>query len=356
MATLAVRATGMMTAVGLSSPATYAALRAGISGVTQSQLWDPTSGECITAARVPLRQWWEGAEKSVDLLTPAVEECLAAAAPVPASRIPVLVGTPSPDRLCRWSGLDEQILPSLQAKLGVRFHEASAVLPRGNVAGVVGIQRARELIDGGEVSRCIVAGVDSLVHQETVIAYLDQWRVLTPANSNGFIPGEAGTAMLLGPAGSAGSPEQRQSPPTPELHILGLGLAREKAIIASEEPLRGDGLAEAIQSALAEAGLKIDDLAYRITDLNGEHYKFKEASLAFTRLGMKPRPEPFDIWHPIEFVGEIGAAIVPCVMGWALHAGIKGYAPGLHVLSHFSNDDEERAAVVARFVQGGATP
>jgi 3-oxoacyl-[acyl-carrier-protein] synthase-1 len=348
----------MMTAAGLSSAATFAALRAGVSGVEMSELYDPTSGEKITAARVPLLQWWEGTEKAADLLAPAVEECLAAAAPVAAPRIAVLVGTPAADRPGRWSALDERILPALQAKLRVKFHETSAVLPRGNVSGVAGIQRARELIRGGEVSRCIVAGVDSLVHQETVLAYIDQWRVLTPANSNGFIPGEAGTAMLLGPAEedarSAGAPDPRRSPPISELQILGLGLSRERAIIASEEPLRGDGLAEAIKAALAEAGLKIDDVAYRVTDLNGEHYKFKEASLAFTRLGMKPRPEPLDIWHPIEFVGEIGAAIGPCVLGWALHAGHKGYAPGPNVLCHFSNDDEERAAVVARFVPGGA--
>jgi len=347
MATLAVRATGMMTAAGLNSQATCAALRAGVSGVNLSKLWDPFSGECIAAARVPLWQWWEGPGKLVDLLAPAVQECLAAAAPVPAARIPLLLGTPALDRPFRWPGFDERILPDLEAKLGVKFHPASAVLPRGNVAGVVGIQQARQFINDKHSTYCIVAGVDSLVQQNVVRAYINQWRVLTPTNSNGFIPGEAGTAMLL-------ARPECDPPLTAELHILGASLAQEEATITSEEPLRADGLTIAIKKALGEAGLTINEIAYRITDLNGEHYKFKEASLAFTRLGMKPRPGAFDIWHPIEFVGEIGAAIVPCVLAWALHAGTKGYAIGRHALCHFSNDNGERAAVVTRFAAGDA--
>ena len=59
-----------------------------------------------------------------------------------------------------------------------------------------------------------------------------------------------------------------------------MGLAREKATIESEEPLRTNGIVLAIREALSEGEVTFQDLHYRITDLNGEHYKFKETGLS----------------------------------------------------------------------------
>lgn len=330
----------MMTAAGLEPLATFAALRAGISGIDEAKYRDPETGQPISAGRVPLWQWWEGTPKLIDLLAPAVQQCLSAA-PVKPSEIPLLIGTPDPKRPFCWPGLDERILPGVERKLGTKFHAASAVIPRDNVSAVAGILRAQELIENRKARWCIVAGVDSFLQRDMVGAYIEERRVLTPANSNGFIPGEAGTAMLLGPADS-------EPIVAGELHILGTSMTREKATILSEEPFRAEGLIQAVRQALAQAKVTIDDCDYRITDLNGEEYKFREASLVMTGV-RRSRAGLFDLWHPIEFVGEIGAAIGACVLGWALHAGQKGYAPGPVALCHFSNDDGERAAVVVRF-------
>ena len=86
------------------------------------------------------------------------------------------------------------------------------------------------------------------------------------------------------------------------LEILGLGFAHEKATIDSKDPLRAEGLTEAIRRALAQAGLAMKDVSYRLTDLNGEHYKFKEAAFAFGRLLRVPLADAIDLWHPIEYV------------------------------------------------------
>jgi 3-oxoacyl-[acyl-carrier-protein] synthase-1 len=88
---------------------------------------------------------------------------------------------------------------------------------------------------------------------------------------------------------------------------------------------------------------------FRITDLNGEHYKFKEMTLAMVRYQRKPKPKLFDLWHPIEHIGDVGAAIGPLVLGVALHAGQKGYGNGPTVLCTFGNDDGERAAAVVTY-------
>jgi 3-oxoacyl-[acyl-carrier-protein] synthase-1 len=340
MIPLAVKAAGMVTAVGFNAASSCAAMRAGISGVKQANLWDAESGEYISAAKVPLPQWWEGLGKLAELVAPAIHECLVTAEPVAASQIALLLGVAGSDRPHRLGGLDHKLFDEIEFRLDVQFHRESKIIPRSQVSAVVGIQEAACLIDKGVVRFCIVAGVDSFLQQKVVEAYMQERRVLTLKNSNGFMPGEAGCAVLVGPAGSADGEE---------LRILGCGIAREEATVASDKPLRGDGMAQAIGSAFSQAGITIFEVDFRITDLNGEHYKFKEATLAPTRFHRKRKEGLFDLWHPIEYLGEVGAAIGPCVLAIILHADRKRYAPGPVVLCHFGSDDGDRAAVVVAF-------
>ena len=120
----------------------------------------------------------------------------------------------------------------------------------------------------------------------------------------------------------------------------------------SEEPLTGAGLTGAVRGALSQAGLSLSDVSYRITDLNGEHYKFKEANFAAGRLMSESRTEVFALWHPIEGIGNVGAAIGPCALAVALDAAREEYAPGATVIVHLGNDGTERAAVVLKYQQG----
>lgn len=343
MTPLAITASGMVTAVGFNSPASCAAIHAGISGAKEANLWDYETGNYISAAKVPLPHWWEGLGKLAELVVPAIHECLVAAKPIPAEEIPIFLCVAAPDRPFRFEGLDEQLLEEIEYRLKLRHHPSSLVIQRGRIGGVVALQEALRIIKKRIALCCIIAGVDSFLQQKVFDAYMEQRRILTPNNSNGFIPGEAGSSVLVAP---------RRDASEGELEILGIGIARESATIESEEPLRGDGLAQAIKAAFSQTDLTMFDIACRITDLNGEHYKFKEATFAVTRFIKKPKEELFDLWHPIEYIGEVGAAIAPCVLGVALHAGRKGYAPGETVLCHFSNDNGERAALIARFSMG----
>lgn len=331
---------GLVTAVGLNAAATCAAIRAGISGAEEAKLWDGENGEWLVAGKVNLPQWWDGCGKLVNLVGPAIRECFGAATMVSADDIPILLGVAELQRPHRTAGLDEALLDEIADALGVSKNPLSAIFPEGQVSGVLAVQQARRILASGRAAYCIVAGVDSFLSQAVVSAYMERRRILTSSNSNGFIPGEAGCAVLLCTS------EQRQAD---GLLILGTGNAQEAATIESEEPLRADGLATAIRIALDASGLTILDTSYRLTDLNGEHYKFKESSFAVTRLEHERRAMTFDMWHPIEYVGEIGAAIVPCLLTIALYAHRKKYAPGPAVLIHVGSDSGERAALVAQY-------
>ena len=341
---LSIVASGLVTAVGFNSAASLAALRAGVSGIRETHLADRQSGGPLLGAKVDLPHWWEGLDKVVDLAAPAIDECLQAALPEEPERIPILLGVASPDRPGRWEGLDTRLLEKIELKLDLSHHPESRTFATGQTAGIHGMIAAYDILTKRKARCCIIAGADSYLQQDTVDAYVAQQRIMTEDNSNGFFPGEAGAAVLVTLGGwDKGS----------QIQVRGLGTANEPAPIASEEPFRGEGLTEAVRLALQDAGLTLEDLAWSLTDITGEHYKFKEAGFATGRLSSGSREDIFDIWHPIEYLGEIGAAMVPTLLAWALHAGQKGYAPGARALCHVGNDGCERGAWVTEFSAGG---
>jgi 3-oxoacyl-[acyl-carrier-protein] synthase I len=334
---IAILASGMVTGVGRTAPSSCAAIRCAIDNFSETRFMDQ-GGEWIVGSQVPLEQAWRGLSKLVNMAVPAIEECLAQTGEVKPAEIPLLLCVAEKERPGRLEGLDGQLFSEIQTALGVRFHAKSGMIARGRVGGALATAQARKLIYEEQMPLCIVAGVDSFLIAGTLAAYEEKNRLLTSQNSNGFIPGEAAAAGLLGPPSAL-------RPPASALLCLGIGTGQESATIESEEPLRANGLVQAIKAAFADAGCGYEALDYRITDCNGEQYLFKEAALAMTRT-LRVRKELFDIWHPADCIGEVGAATLPAAFGVALAAARKNYAPGLGALCHFSADDGTRLAVV----------
>jgi 3-oxoacyl-[acyl-carrier-protein] synthase I len=336
---IAILAAGMVTGVGLDAPSSCAAIRCAIDNFSETRFMD-SGGEWIIGSQVPLEQPWRGLPKLVHMVVPAIRECLAQAGNVRPEMIPLLLCVAEKERPGRLEGLDDELFSDVQTELGVRFHARSVVIPRGRVAGGLAMIEARRLIHEERLPFCIIAGVDSYLVASTLAAYEEKNRLLTSQNSNGFIPGEAGAAILVGP----------QTPT--DLLCLGIGTGEEHATIDSEEPLRADGIVKAIKAALADAGKSMADVDFRITDSNGEQYWFKEAALAVTRI-LRVRKEEFEIWHPADCIGEVGAAIGPCALGVAQAAARKDYAPGRSPMCHFSADTSERLSLVLSGATGG---
>jgi 3-oxoacyl-[acyl-carrier-protein] synthase-1 len=335
MTRLSILSAGMVTGVGLNAPATCAAIRCGINNFRETRFMDK-GGEWIMGSEVPLEQPWREMEKLARLAASAIRECLDGLQE-PAERVPLFLCVAEKDRPGRFNGLESEIMERVQSELNLRLNEKSAVIPLGRIAGAVALDKTSKLFQQERIKYCLIAGVDTFLSATTLSAYEEKDRLLTSKNSNGFIPGEAGAAVLIGaPHGETGESGVR---------CLGIGFGHEKATISSEEPLRAEGLVQAITGALADSKLKMGDLDYRITDVNGEQYGFKETTLALTRI-LRQRKEEFDFWHPVDCIGEVGAAIVPSVLSIALAAARRGYSLGEKVLCHFGNDSGERAAVI----------
>jgi 3-oxoacyl-[acyl-carrier-protein] synthase-1 len=328
---LAITATGLVTPVGLTAAQSCAAFRAKISNPTPTRFID-SGGEWIMAHQVELEQPWRGLTKLAKMAALAIEEALADIPRKQWDALPLLLCVAEADRPGRMAGLDDELIEMLRAELGVRFADESAVVPQGRVGVAVALLHARQLIAAGH-DRVLIAATDSLLTWPTLRHYELEDRLLTARNSNGFMPGEGAGALLVEAA--RGIPG--------ELACTGLGFGREAAHIASEEPLRAEGLANAIRDAVRESG-SLRSVDVRVCDVAGEAYYFKEASIALSRTRPYQQEVP-ELWHPAESIGDLGATSGCCCVSHYGSAAQRAYAPGPLALLHLSNDLGQRAAM-----------
>lgn len=333
---IAIKSTGLVTSVGLSAPAACAAIRAKISNPTETRFID-LGGEWIMAHQVLLEKPWRGRAKLAKMAAMAIAECLEGIPRQEWASIPLLLCVAERERPGRLEGLDDQLFLEIQQELDAQFAPESSIVPQGRVGVAIALARAHKLLHEGNFSHVLIAAADSLLTWPTLSVYVREDRLLTEQNSNGLMPGEGAGALLVGrPTGNA------------ELLCSGIGFGVEKAHIDSGEPLRAEGLATAIKGALADAGCEMHDLDFRITDLSGEQYYFKEAALALSRT-LRKRKEEFDIWHPAECIGETGAVGGLAVLAVANAACRKAYTVSPNILTHMANDAGQRAAAVLHF-------
>jgi 3-oxoacyl-[acyl-carrier-protein] synthase-1 len=334
---IAIKRTGLVTAVGLTAPQSCAAFRAKVANPTETRFID-SGGDWIVAHQVALEQPWRGLSKLAKMAAMAIGEVLVDVPKGQSGKLPLLLCVAEPDRPGRMAELDDQIFPMIEKELGIRFAPESVLVPQGRVSVAMAMLQARSLLAQGKSAHVLVAATDSLLSWPTLSYYEQHDRLLTQSNSNGFIPGEGAGALLLA------APDVR----TDQLVCTGIGFGREAVRIASDEPQRADGLTQAIKAALLDAGCQMHDLDFRITDISGERYYFKEAALALSRT-LRQRKVGFDLWHPAECTGEVGAAAGTAIIADASAACEKQYTRSRNLLTHMSTDAGDRAALSLQY-------
>jgi len=267
----------------------------------------------------------------------SIRECLRNIPQPSWQTVPIMLCVAEHERPGRVEELDEALLDAVEGELGVRFSEQSKIIPHGRVSVAAALDRARHLIGETQTPYVLVVAADSLLSWATISHYERRGRLLTAANSNGFMPGEGAGALLVTAPG-----------PDAQLLCTGIGLAIERVHVDSENPLRGEGLTKAIAAALTEAGQEMGAMDFRITDLSGEQYYFKEAALAVARI-LRTHKDEFPLWHPAECIGEQGATAGVAMLAVADAACRKAYASGPRILAHMANDGGQRAALILQF-------
>ncbi|MET0068545.1 MAG: hypothetical protein ABW096_00795 [Candidatus Thiodiazotropha sp.] len=338
---LAITATGMVTGVGLNAPATCAAIRCAIDNFQETRFMD-SGGEWILGCEVPMEKPWRGKTKLIKMAAAAINEVLQGNPEINTVQTPLLLCLAEHSRPGRIIGDDTQLFNDLQEELGLEFDDQSLVIAAGHVSVAIALKHARELIHQQGKRHVLLAASDTMLVTPTLAYYEEKDRLLTSKNSNGFIPGEAGAALLVeSGSGKTGN----------VLCCEGLGFAVEASHVESEEPLRAEGLTEAIKKSLHDAECEMGDLDFRITDISGEQYYFKEASLALSRT-LRQRKEEFDIWHPTDCIGDVGSALGLIMLSVLKAACTKNYSMGNRMVAHLGNDEGKRISIVLTWRRG----
>ena len=339
-ASLHIQAAGMVTCVGLDAASSCAAMRGRLDGFAETRFMGP-DGEWLIGGAVPLPRNWIGVKRMAHLAAGALAD-LGRQMPGGLVGVPILLCLAEEDRPGR-PVPDPTVMAGLLAEILQIPAPRMQVIAHGRPSGFVALDRARRLIAAGD-DPVVILGLDSYLTAQSVAHYLGQTRLLVPGNANGFIPGEAAAAVLCTAA------------PGP-LRMTGLGLAREVAHIYNaagkdglDLPLRGDGMTRAYQLAMEQAEVDLAHIEYRISDLIGEQYFFKQATLASLRLERGRTPFQ-DLWSPTENLGNIGAAVVPVMLAQLMTAEARGYAPGSPALMEGSGDDGACGAAVFHAVR-----
>ena len=98
-------------------------------------------------------------------------------------------------------------------------------------------------------------------------------------------------------------------------------------------------MTSAYRAALDEAGIELNRVGYRIADLIGEQYWFKQTALASLRLDARAARRSRTSGAPARSLGNVGAAVVPADdRHGASPPPRKGYAAGNPVLIEASSD------------------
>ena len=226
----------------------------------------------------------------------------------------------------RIDGLDDELLLEIQQELGRRFAPQSASLPHGRVGVAVALAQARNADRRGQAAARADRGHRQPAHAGPRSAHYERDdRLLTAQQLQRLHAWRRRAA----PCSSAPAGSGRRT----GLHRHRLrhreGAHRFRRAVACRRPT------QAIKAALADAGCEMHDLDFRITDISGEQYYFKEAALA---LVAHAAPAQGGVRHlaPGRMHGEAGARLASRSSPLADAACRKGYTPGPeHSCSHW---------------------
>jgi 3-oxoacyl-[acyl-carrier-protein] synthase-1 len=344
---------GMMTAVGDSAAQTATSVRAGISRYEESSIYNkrflPMTMALLPEENLPpLHEELESLtpgltsrqRRMLRLTGPALNEAIASLAST-AKPVPLLLATPEPmpnlpDRPAPASGkfLDHLITQCDTDRID---RGQSKLFPTGRAGGLQALDAAIDMLQSEQHDHVLIGGVDSYLDLYLLGTLDAEGRIKVDGVMDGFAPGEGAGFLLL-----CSDKGRESQTPKPTVKVHKPGTAQEPGHRYSEEPYKGDGLAEAVTAAL-EAGLEDEQVRTVLCSMNGESYSPKEWGVSTLR-NAASFDDALRLEHPAECFGDIGAAFGPVLIGLAATGMQKGYLAG-PCLVWCSSEGADRAAV-----------
>ena len=335
---------GTISPLGPTSAAMAAAVSAGISAVQETallskhlipikmaQVPEPVLSPLdprLISARLPSRQ-----VRLLQMAAPALQQLQPL---LPQGVVmPMLLALPDviADLSHPWRGnAIEQLAMQSGIPLDVRNSKAAEI---GRAGGLHALKHVFQLIEQGQ-DWVLLGGIDTYWDAE-LLARLDaQDRLLLENSLDGFQPGEGACFVLLASERVAGSLA------APRVALYRPGIAQEAGHRYSDEAYRGDGLANAVREAIAQAPTAKIDAVW--TSMIYDSYGAKEFGVAITRNSAHFSPAASQN-HPVDRFGDVGAAIGPTLISLIFELSRRPKKPGQHHLLCCSSDTANRTAV-----------
>ncbi|HEY6867060.1 MAG TPA: beta-ketoacyl synthase N-terminal-like domain-containing protein [Candidatus Eisenbacteria bacterium] len=349
---------GAVSPVGLSAPATCAALRAGIArlGAIETHRVEGPQMEPrpVTGGRVPT-EWlagepeeeaWPGHERFGAMPPPPATHLVApgAARLIELARVAAREAweqaglAVAPVRVTLYLGVDERDdAQAVGRELGPLA--ASLVVERtGRAAALTALDRAARDLAAKRIECALVGGVDSLVRREILEGLDREGRLRQAGRPGGVTPGEGAAFLVV-----EREPTARGRGVAPIVRVLGTAVADEPTA-GTDEPNRGEGLTRALRAAREAAG-PLDAKPLVVCDLDGDRYRALEWSFADLR-ALGDLPGGGEVWHHADCIGDAGAAHNALGLVWAATALERGYARRAAALVWGASAGKTRAATV----------
>ncbi|MFT5717159.1 MAG: 3-oxoacyl-[acyl-carrier-protein] synthase-1 [Oleiphilaceae bacterium] len=210
----------------------------------------------------------------------------------------------------------------------------SRVFPVGRSAGMNALSEAIKLLLSTPLESIIVGGVDSYMDVMLLGALDEERRLAGGKKIGGFVPGEGAAFVVL------------QKTVEPSLTVGHPAISEEPGHFYSEETCLGDGLSYAVKVAVdnSAASMMTSPIKTVLCSMNGEPMHGKEWGTSLVR-NSDAFSDGFDMQHPAECYGDLGAATVPTLMGLSVLGLEKGNYQG-PLLIWSASDREQRGAVV----------
>ncbi|TPI41534.1 hypothetical protein FJW05_24285 [Mesorhizobium sp. B2-9-1] len=331
---------GAVTAAGLNSSQTIAAIRASLSAYDEYVVGEPF-GAVQTVSRITahhqLRRTY--GEWLVNMAARALEETLGSG-DVDARSTCILLAPPEGFREHpAFADIAQRdFLDAVIGATGHEFHPSSRAIDGGAAAGLGLLSRVSQVLAQGDVKQVLLGGVDSLVNDKDIARLEAAGRLRSNANSDGMIPGEAAAFVRI--AGLA-----NRLPRAPLAQIHGVGMSSESDSVLSERFSQGHAMLAALREALDGARPTEPDIVFVVRNSNGERYDGWEQMIAQPRF-YRTRREMLPTAYPAMTVGDVGSASGALALMVAADSLDKGYAPGPVAMVEVASEGGFRAAAL----------
>lgn len=320
---IVITALGALTPVGANAEQSCAAIEAGINRIGEHAYYECTPDDPEWDEPLPLYvsdvpvidPFTDGVERLLQLALPALTELMGGAKlrRSDLENCGLMLALPQADKAITALNLTADFVPELCKRTGLTTLKLWKTSQIGTTGVFTLLQSASQKLQAGDIEYCIVGGVDSWLLEERLDEYDAAWRLRSERNVDGFIPGEAAVMLMLETAHHA---RARGAPVL--ARIGGSGEGMEPETIQSQKHSTGDGLTQAIESALqTSAANQGFDSVY--CSLNGESYYAFEWGVIMARLHATLEHMK-NLVHPADCVGDVGAATGALLLACAASA------------------------------------